>query len=166
MTPKDFLDKQLYLSMGAGTSQRIHQDAAALWTRRDRISKIVVAALAVTSLCLSVWSAAVSSPSLTAVSIAISAIGALAAITLNVLPFGDWASQHNALYQRWSDLRADVDALIFDIRGDPTQGQVARLKDLDTKYHRLCSVEPKIADALIERHYGKEKQSRRKVALC
>lgn len=166
MTPKEFHDKQLYISIGAGTNQRIYQHKASWWTGCDRACKIVVATLAVSSLCLSIWSVTPQGASWITTSIVVSGMGALSAIALNVLPFGDWASRHNALHQRWSDLREDVDSMVFAVKGDPTQAQIAHLKDLDAKYHRICASEPKCRDALIKHYYAEEKQSRQKVALC
>lgn len=160
MTAKEFLDKQYHISVAAGMNQRIHQAKASWWTGWDRACKIIVALLAVASLCLSLWAVSPTGADWGRFSIVISALGALAAIALNVLPLGDWASRHNALFQRWSDMREDVDSILFDVNSDPTATHIRRLKELDAKFHRICGSEPKCRPKVVKHHYAMETKSR------
>jgi hypothetical protein len=166
MSPEEFRNKQLYISMGAGTSQRVHQDLADRWTRWDRIAKATMAAIAVVGLWISLESTKPEWAWLASYSTTLSVVGLIAAIALNLLPFGDWAMRHISLYQRWCDMREDVDSLQYDIKkGEPSASLVKRLKELDAKYHRICASEPKCGEQLVLRHYDKEKSSRRQVAV-
>jgi hypothetical protein len=62
-------------------------------------------------------------------------------------------------------MREDVDSLLFDLDGDPTPAQVARLKELDGKLHRICGSEPNCRKSVIDRHYAEEKKGRQPVPM-
>jgi len=94
-------------------------------------------------------------------SIVVGGLAALAAIALNVLPYGEWASRHNALFERWTDLREDVDKLLFEIEEVPTTQLVDRLKELEGKFHRICGTEPGYKKPLLDECYREEETSRR-----
>jgi hypothetical protein len=166
MTTDDFLYKQYHLSVLTGTNQRYHQEYASWWIGADRAAKIVVGVLAIGGACASVVTASLESVRWDIAGIAVAVLAAIAGIVLNVLPFGDWASRHIALFQRWTDLREDVDALLFDLKGDPSAPIVERLKQLDAKVHRICGTEPAPKKSMLVRCQHDEERSRPNGAAC
>ncbi len=159
---KDQLANKVYhLSVTAGMNQRYHQDRAFLWTLWDRICKIIVAALAVAALCLCVVTAVVEGVIWDEWSIGVAIAAAVAAIALNVLPLGDWASQHNALFERWTDYREDVDSQFLNIPQTPTADDLIRLKELDARMHRICGSEPAPSKKKLQQCFDVEEESRR-----
>ena len=155
-----FEQKQYEISVAAGMNQRYHQDRISRWVWWDRFFKISVAGLAVVGVCLSIVTAFSTSALAVGSSILFASLAAIAAIALNVLPFGEWASQYASILQRWTDLREDIDALLFDLHDEPTAELVQRLKELEAKLNRINGSEPKGNRALVEHYYSMEKHSR------
>jgi hypothetical protein len=160
MNRDEFEDKQYHLSVTAGMNQRYHQNRQYLWTICNRAIQIAVGTLAVIGVCLAVTAALVESKTVDVFSIVIASAAAIAAIALNVLPLGDWAALHGDLLRRWTDLREDVDALQFDLDGEPTPDLRERLKQLDAKVHRICGGEPQFNEALLNKCFDDEEKSR------
>lgn len=161
MTKDNFLDKQYALSVMAGVNQRLHQHRASMWTTWDRICKIVVGVLAVAGVCVSVAASTLHTLPWDIASIVVASLAAIAAIILNVLPLGDWASEHGALFQRWTDFREDVEDLLFRITDEITDDDVLRLRELEAKSHRICGAEPHCSDDKLRRLQAAEEKSRR-----
>jgi hypothetical protein len=166
MTKQQFDEKQYDVSFTAGMNQRYHQSREHYWTRWDRFCKILVAVLAITGVCFSVVAWVIHHWVWDAAAVSTAGAAAIAAIILNVLPLGDWARTHQALFQRWTDLREDVDVLGFMVEGEPTDDQLARLRDLEAKVHRICGAEPGCNEALLDKSYEAEKQSRTPDAMA
>lgn len=162
MTRNEFRQKQYEISVCAGTNQRYHQKRTYAWERWDRFAKIMVGILAIIGACLSVVSASLGTSAWNIASITIAFLAAGFAMALNVLPFAEWSSSHRALFQRWTDLREDVDALEFDL-GDkePDDHLIRRLRDLDAKVHRICGAEPLGYRTLLNECQAIEERSRR-----
>lgn len=160
MNRHDFEQKQYEISVQAGTNQRYHQDRAWLWTWLDRSCKIAVGVIAVIGVCLAIVTIFVQRSDWIAASVTAAALAALFAIALNVSPFGDWASLHIALFQRWTDLREDVDGLLYDLEGEPTRENMDRLRQLEAKAHRICGTEPSAKLELLVKYQADEERSR------
>jgi len=128
MNSEAFLDKAYHLSFSAGMNHRYHQSREHRWNWADRTAKIIVAILAVAALCLCVVTAQSDHWGWDAVSIVVASLAAIAAVALNVLPFGEWAKTHNALFQRWTDFREEIDAVRFEGDGAPTAIQLELLR--------------------------------------
>lgn len=154
MTNEEFLDRQYHISVIAGMNQRYHQDRSSLFAWWDRGLKIAVGLLAVAGSVL-----AFSGPEW--LSILIACVAAAFAIVLNVVPVGDWHCHHVELFRRWSDLREEVDAMIFGIGENPSPDLIAHLRGLDAKVHRICGAEPKGDQTLIDKFFAQEEESRR-----
>jgi hypothetical protein len=161
MTKNQFLDRQYELSVMAGVNQKFHQGQIKHYADRDRYCKIAVGFLAVLGVCLCVVTATVDGWFWDAVSILIASLAAAAAVALNVLPFGEWASGHHALFQRWTDLREDVDDLLYRVVDEPTPDDLARLRELSAKCHRICGTETHCDDGILQVLQDKEEKSRR-----
>jgi len=134
-------------------NQRYHQSRASLFARWDRRVKIAVGLLAVAGAVLAfsgsvVWS------------VIISCLAAAAAVVLNVIPISDWHCHHVELFRRWTDLREDADALLFDLNDDVPPELIARLKSLDAKLHRICGSEPEADSRLLVECQQAEERSR------
>jgi hypothetical protein len=162
MTKKQFNQKQYEVSFTAGMNQRYHQACEHYWTWCDRFCKILVAVLAIAALCFAVVAWAVEHWAWDATAVATATAAAIAAIVLNVLPLGDWARTHQALFQRWTDLREDADTLRSMVGSEPTDEQLVRLRELQAKVHRICGAEPGYDEALLEKFEDDEKQSRKR----
>lgn len=155
-----FKDKQYQLSLMAGMNQRYHQERARIWTLLDRSFKIAVGILAVVGACMAVVTMFAIGLALDVTSIVVASLAAFVAIVLNVLPFGEWASLHHGLFQRWTDLREDVDGLLFDLQGEPTSENWERLRQFDAKVHRINASEPGCNQKLLNECYASEERSR------
>lgn len=167
MNAEAFKNKQYHLSVTAGMNQRIHQERASYWVCRDRAFKIMVGVLAIASLCLTTVAWSIGGYWWNLSSVVASSAAAVVAIILNVIPLADWASTHNALFQRWTDFREDVDALLFDLANETTPELKDRLKSLEAKQHRICGTEPAPKQGIIDRCYADELKSRKQVpATC
>lgn len=161
MTNDEFRHAQYDVSFTAGMNQRYHQSRASLWKKCDLSTKIAVGALAVLGAILSFVSWSDSGWLSNLLSVVAAVAAAVAAIALNVLPFGEWSSNHNALHQRWTDLREDVDALLFELDSrEPDAHLLARLRELDMKVHRIGGSEPLANRTLLERCDIEERQFR------
>jgi hypothetical protein len=158
MTKDKFLDTQYVLSVTAGVNQRYHQRRAWLWVTCDRSCKILVGILAVASVCLSVAAAAYRGWD--TASIIVASLAAVAAIVLNVLPLGDWASLHAALFQRWTDLREEADDLLYRVHDAPTANDIERLRELQARCTRICGTEPHCKDDKLRELQELEEKSR------
>ena len=166
MTRDEYLDKQYVLSVTAGVNQRYHQHRASVWTTWDRICKIVVGVLAVAGVCLSVATAAYKTDGWDIASIVVASLAAMAAIALNVLPLGDWASLHTALFQRWTDFREEVDDLIYRVKDTPNANDIDRLRELQAKCIRICGTEPHCKDGKLRKLQELEVKSRTPAPLA
>src|SRR5688572_10907881 len=102
MNIKQFKDRQYQTSVMAGMNQRYHQSRAQFWTRWDKGSKVAVGVLAVLGACFSILTLNQHSVPLGWTSVVIAGLAAGAAIALNVIPLGEWANIHWALFQRWT----------------------------------------------------------------
>jgi hypothetical protein len=90
----------------------------------------------------------------------VASVAALAAITLNLLPLNQWATEHEALFRQWTDLRDDIDELLFDIYREPTPELIDRLRQLNGKVHRICGSEPGCDRRLLDQCFRDEVRSR------
>jgi hypothetical protein len=132
------------------------------------VVKITTAAAAVVGVILSIATAGNSaSPNLVWWSVALSIATTIAAVALNVLPFGNWEKEHRDLFRQWTDIREDLDALLFDCPADgsPDVRTICDLKKLDAKIHRVCGQEPEGNRRFIAECYQSEVQSRRENSL-
>ena len=167
MTKYDFENKQLAISMTAGTHKRYHQRRWHYWTQMDRWFKIAVGFLAVAGACFAIVTMFHAGETYDLIGMVVAILAAIVAIVLNVFAFGEWASESLDLYRRWTDLREDIDDLLFDLDdSEPTrQDLVERLRRLEAKVHRICGSEPRCKQSLFLECYTDEKQSRQKVAI-
>lgn len=161
MTRDEFENEQYRISFTAGMNQRYHQSRAQLWARMDRGFRIAVGLFSVAGASLAVVTATSDSIGWDAASILIAGLAAVVAIILNVLPFGDWERWHVDLFRRWTDLREEIDALLFELNGAPDEMLIGRLKQQDAKVHRICGLEPHPNEALLRKCYRDEDRSRR-----
>jgi len=160
MTIEEFLDKQFHLSVTAGMNQRYHQSYSTRWCWIDRGFRIAVGIFTVTGAMLAIAASANASSSLALWSIGIAIISAILGVVLNILPFADWERRSSDLFRRWCDLREDVDALEFELKGNPTAALVARLRQFDGKVHRICGMEEKPDEKRLQQCYDQEEASR------
>ena len=160
MTPDEFVNKQDHLSITAGMNQRYHQIKASKWTGWQRSVEITVGVVAVAGACLAVAALSYHSTAIDIVSVVVASIAALFAVALNVLPFGDWAAKHADLFRRWTDLREEVDSLLFSSSDQPSDEATQRLQAIDGKIHRICASEPRCDEELLSQCYKKEMKSR------
>jgi hypothetical protein len=164
ITRDDFEQEQYRISVTAGQNQRYHQARLHYWVRRDRWLRIAVAILAFLGAVASILAAVASAVAWDTLAVLIAVVAAIMAIMLNVLPLGDWIGDHRDLFRRWTDLREDVDALLFDLGdSDPTGDLVSRLKEFEAKMHRTCGAELVGPDKkLLRECYDEEMRSRTK----
>jgi len=163
MNCDEFLDKQYEISVQAGMNQRYHQQRyATWWWRWDTSFKAATAALAVMGTMLSVAGLyRATLPEWNIAALVLSALSAIAAVILNVVPFGTWEQQHRDFLRQWTDLREDAEALLFECNGNqPNDFHIAELKKIDAKVHRLCGNEPSPDTKLLDKCYQSEKKSR------
>lgn len=161
MTRDDFLDQQFKLSVQAGMNQRYHQAYATWWCIWDRLVKIVTAAAAVIGVMLSVATyGPQASVALSQAEIVLAIVTTIAAVALNVVPVGNWEQTHRDLFRQWTDLREDIDALLFDCEGEPDQHILCELRKLNAKIHRVCGQEPSPNTQKLKQFYNEEAASR------
>lgn len=153
MTREEFDEKHYEMSLTAGMNQRYHQAKAGTWACWDRSFKISTGMVAVAGAIT-----AFSGPGWFGAFLAIAA--AMLAVSLNVLPFVEWSALHADMLRRWSDLREDIDALGFDVNGEPSKPLIERLRNLDAKIHRVCGLEPKVDKGFLRKCFLEEEQSR------
>jgi hypothetical protein len=169
MNPAEFEQKQYEISVQAGTNQRYHQRRANYWLWWDRAVRIAVGIMAVGAFSLSIVTAFTHPVLVDIASIAVAFTAASAAVALNVLPLGEWAAQHLDLFRRWTDLREDVDTILFDYGEEVTPEFVGRLKQLEGKAHRICGSEPECESNLYDQCFREElrsRQPRESQAIC
>ena len=160
MTRDEFRDEQFRISVIAGMNQRYHQARVGFWSRWDRVIRIVVALLAVAGFTLATMALVVETSSLDLSAVVVAGLAAFGAVVLNVVPLGNEELRHQDLFRRWTDLREDTDALLFDLNGRVTAAQVSQLKVLDAKVHRICGAEPARSRKLWSRCEREERNSR------
>lgn len=144
-------------------NQRYHQRLAQWWRWWDFVAKVATAFLAVAGAMISV--AALSEghdPSIDAWGVFVAASAALAAVILNVAPFGGWEKEHLDLFRQWTDIREDSESLLFECPREPEPHQICNVQKLDAKLHRICGLEPSPNRKLLDECYRAEKRSREK----
>lgn len=155
-----FDDKQYHLSVTAGMNQRYHQARAHWWICWDRGCKILVGILAVAGAVLAFAPLFHAGLAFDIVGVVVACLAAVFAVILNVIPYAEWAGLHRELFQKWSDLREEIDSLLFEVNGEPTGKNFERLRQLDAKVHRICAAEPGGIKSLIDTCYAEEVRSR------
>jgi hypothetical protein len=165
MTRKEFEQKRYEISVCAGMNQRYHQSYASFWIGCDRFVRISVGVLAVAGASLTVVSAMIQKPSgqiswADILCIVIASLAAVAAIILNVLPFGEWSAKHRELFGKWTDLREDIDSLEGVCAGEPSAELIEQLHNLGAKVNRIGANEPACDDAFLDDCCTKEERSR------
>lgn len=166
MTSEQFQHKQYDISVIAGMNQRYHQRRASLfawWDKGFRASSCVSSAVAAA---LVVVMAGTDNKVVAGFSIAAAVIVAAIGALLNVLPFGDWEKSHVDLFRRWTDLREEIDALLYHTNGEPSAFLISRLKELEAKAHRICGMEPACKTKLLDECHRAEERSRGVEAAC
>ena len=166
MTADEFQKKQYDLSVTAGMNQRYHQRRAGRFAWWDRGFRVGIGVLSAVSAGLAVAAANNSVSHVEGYSVAIAIVVAGIGATLNVLPFGDWEKSHVDLFRRWTDLREEVDALLYHTNGEPSAFVISRLKELDGKLHRICGMEPACKTKLLDECHRAEERSRGVDAAC
>jgi hypothetical protein len=161
MTNAEFRRNQYEVSVIAGMNQRYHQICASRLSRQDRDSKIAVGLLATFGFCFSAITVFSGHWALLAASVVTSGLAAAVAVWLSVKPYGEMACRHTALFQRWTDLREEVESLLFDLAAEPDGPLIARLKEISAKVHRICAAEPGCDTALLNECQQAEERSRR-----
>lgn len=160
MTSEQFRDKQYEISVMAGINQRYHQSRAGHFAWRDRGFRISIGMLSAVAASLALITVKSTHPAWNWVSMIIATLVAIIGTILNVFPFGDWERQHADLFRRWSDVREDVDGLLYDLDEEPSSYLVERLKNLEAKVHRICGIEPSCKKKLLEMCQKDEHRSR------
>jgi hypothetical protein len=161
MTKDEFLDKHYEMSVQAGMNQRYHQRYSTFFRRLDTAVKIVTAAAAVIGAILGAASMSETASELVVWSgFIVSVVTTISAVALNVVPFGNHERDHRDFFRQWTDIREDLDALLFDCGDTPSDHVVRELKKLDGKIHRICGQEPKPDDKLIDECFRAEIRSR------
>jgi hypothetical protein len=162
MNTADFSTRRYELSVIAGMNQRYHQHEAYKQWWRDTAAKIVTAVFAVLGLSLAIVSAFSSSALVDGAGISVSLVAAIAAVFLNVVPYGTWEKDHVDCFRRWTDIREDVDSLEFEITdgSEPTKEAIARLRELEAKAHRICGSETLANQKLLDACQVAEEHSR------
>jgi len=161
MTNPEFKRNQYETSVIAGMNQRYHQVCADRLSKQDRISKVAVGLLATFGFCFSAITAISSHWALTTASVVLSGLAAAVAVWLSVMPYGEFACRHTALFQRWTDLREEVDSLLFELKGEPDATLESRLKEVSAKVHRISATEPGCDVELLKECQLTEERSRR-----
>jgi hypothetical protein len=139
-------------------NQRYHQYVAWWWGFADKLSKMLVAAVATLALVATYWSEHFKSSE-----IVIAAIAAALAIVLNVLPFGEREKFYDELFRSWSDLRTDAEVFDLKIEAGPEDAEhhiCERVAEFKTKEHLLHAKEPAPIVTLLKRCEGDEIQRR------
>ena len=149
------------LSFTAGMNLDYHQHEASSWAFWDTVVKVVVGILAV---CTVWWELKpqtdfrifpriyriTTAPIIrhgSWLSLRSAILTAILAVVLSVIPMGDWSREHQGLFQRWTDLRSDVDQLkiVFSRThpDDPRFDYISEMAEsLMAKKHSIQSSEP------------------------
>lgn len=140
MTRTEFWKKLGALIITCDVNQRYHQTTAWNWKAFDRITKILVAVMAVAALCLTV----AHDESIHVLEIIFGSIASIAAIALNVVPFGEYEKSSDEMFHSWSDVRkdAEIQSLKFSSVVDISECMIERLGELVAKVHSLNAIEP------------------------
>lgn len=163
MTRETFKNKVYDLSVIAGMNQRYHQTQQNWWWWWDTGAKIVTAVAAIIGLSLGIVSALVAAwPFVDWLGVALSFVAAVAAIVLNVVPFGAWESKSADFLRRWSDLREEIDALDYDLAESmpPSPSMIQALKQCEAKSERLHGSETLANQTLLDKCLAAEERSR------
>jgi len=162
MNRDEFLDKQYSISHQTGMNQRYHQRYANFWWRCDTGSKIFTALSSVVGVMLSVVTFIPDHDAAFDVfGLILSFLGACSAVALNVIPFGNWEQCHRVFLIQWTELRKDIDALLYDLApGDPSPELVLELKRIDAKVHLICGAEPPANEKVLMECHKEEEKSR------
>lgn len=161
MTQDDFLDKQYELSVVAGMNQRYHQRYATFWWRIDTAAKIITAILAVIGAMLAVAATFKEHPeSIDRWAVTIASLAAVAAVILNVIPFGTWEKEHRDFLRQWTDLRLDTEAILGECDGEPEHHHACEIRRIDAKRHGICGEEPMPNAKVLKECLKAEKESR------
>ena len=154
MDREEFLDRLYEVKFTAGMNQRYHQILAQKWYRLDcgfKIATGLVATLACISAFASGW---------TIFSQVTAIVAAILAVSLNVLPFGEWRQIHLDIFRRWSDLLEDAEVFDISIPDKIAKAQIDRLESLTAKMHRINAVEPKANQQLLQKCFDMEEKAR------
>lgn len=92
--------------------------------------------------------------------VAVSLLAVIAAIVLNVVPFGSWEQSHRDLFRQWTGFREDADSLESDLAGEPTSHDLCALSKLEARSHRVCGQEVSPDDKRVRSCYRAETKSR------
>lgn len=146
-------------------NQRYHQHEASVNGSLDMWAKVVTAMLAMAGFGLALAAPLAKNEVVDWSGVLVSVLAAIAAIYLNVMPFGAKEKEHVDLFRRWTDLREDVDRLEFDLgSGEPSELLSAQLAEMDAKLHRICGAEP-LANAKLWRACQRAEQKSRGIAV-
>lgn len=146
-------------------NQRYHQHEASLNASRDLWAKVATAMFAMIGVSLALAGAMTVSGVIDWLGVTFSAIAAVAAIFLNVLPYGAREKEHVDLFRRWTDLREDIDRLEFELGdGSPTPPLAEQLQTLESKLHRICGAEA-LANQRLWRQCQRAEQSSRNIPV-
>lgn len=141
MTRDDFWNKISTLILICDVNQRYHQKTAWIWKACDRTAKILVAVMAVAAFCLTIAHGGVA---IRVLELIFGAVAVLAAIALNVIPFGEYEKTSDEMFHSWSDLRkdAEIQSLKLSNVADVSECMIERLEELTAKQHSLNAIEP------------------------
>lgn len=159
MDREQFLDSAYDGSYIASFNQRYHTKMARFWAIADRSIRVVVGVLATISFGLTL-----ASNSAVGVAVSVAFLSALAAILVNVVPFGEWEKTHRDLFRRWTDLRqrwesADIKARALE--SGPVPAYLLDLaEELNTALHRIEAEEPAPKERLLHKCQAEENVSR------
>jgi hypothetical protein len=130
-------------------NQRFHQKMSWRWGLADKAVKIIVALVAIAALITALggkywetWS------------IGFTVIAAIAAVILNVVPFGEHEKFYHEMFHLWSHLRIDVE--MFDTKIEHQKNQsdphlIERFAELKVKEHTLNCLEPAPSRSLLRK---------------
>lgn len=117
MKVSELEDKLYFLEYTTRLNQRYHQARERMWAILERGTRMIVGFLAglgvVTCFIGPEWA-----------SVLVAILALLAAIALNVLPFGDREKASGELFRRWTDLRTDIEQIQNSISGAPPNDDI------------------------------------------
>lgn len=139
---RDDCDRMIHdLGFTAVVNQRYHQILEWRWATLDRLMRILIGVLAAFGVLL----AALGSPWGT-LSLVVPMAALIAAILLNILPFGEIQRFYRDLFRRWSDLRQEVELArmaVRDLQGqDVPEHLFQRLQSLMQRKAAILADEP------------------------
>lgn len=167
---KSEISQRLFsLSMNAGMNQRVHHARWGMYEGREAWLQIGLAVVAAVGMILScVPSSAYSnSPNWGAAAyvfgILLSGGSVVLAVALNVVSWSEMASNHRALFIRWSDFRAAVDAEHnrLNLESSPKLSEyVRRVIELDNWREHIDASEPPLDNDALKPFQKQEFESR------